>query len=103
METIIVTLSTATILFSGCPDGCPALIGNDTPTGKFRAVAMEYRAFGFKAEGNEVFAVHPAWTDDRAMRLESRDRRPVTAGCVNVSEETFAKLPRRGFFLEIRK
>lgn len=98
-----VILSLGLMFGVGCEDGCRILAGKDTPIGQFRATPMAYRAIGFQTADKGIFAIHPTWNEDRAARLNTIKRRNITNGCINVSEETFSRLPKRSFVLVVRE
>lgn len=100
MYTLI--LSTSLLFGPICPSGCPVLIGKETPTGVFRAFPMAYQAIGFNETPDGIMAIHPPHTPARASMLKREKRPVVTNGCVNISADTFQRLPRRSFLLEIR-
>lgn len=105
MQTWTLIIELALLFGPGCPDGCPVLIGAETPPpGVYQARAMSYRGFGFLEDGARMFAVHPTWTANRERLLQTPAwmRRRITDGCVNMRPSDFNKLPTRGFTLEIK-
>lgn len=102
-------LSAGLLFGPHCEDGCKVLTGVDTPpAGKYSAAQMfGYKGIGFHADGvGKIFAIHPTWTTERERILvegEARHRRNVTAGCINISDADFRKLPRTRFELIIKE
>lgn len=78
----------------------PALVGERTPTGQFtlQVLPLDDPRFGgdvlvFAPDGpRAVFAVHRAPTVNRRELLRRPHRRPVTAGCINVTDEVYDRL-----------
>lgn len=101
---IIVDLTLATICFLGT---CfPALVGTDTPTGRYQTIQRETVSPGyggdiiqFHEDDRGVYSIHRVWTQKpeqrRVERLKSNDssqRQTITKGCVNVMPEVYDKL-----------
>ena len=78
----------------------PALVGHTTPHGEFqlRPLAISAPQYGGDvlefARDNKggVFAIHRPPTQHRQQLLRKFHRPPVTNGCVNVTNETYAAL-----------
>ena len=94
--TIVVYLASALLCIgSECH---PALVGKDTPIGRFGMVRRQVQAKGYGGDVMQfgdspqgIFAIHRVWLGNpaqrRAERLASGDagqRRLVTNGCINV-------------------
>lgn len=104
MMTVSVFLSKAIICFAG---SCyPALLGHNTHPGEYQLIQRYVESPGYGGdvlqydETDEiVFSIHRVWTmnpkENRRKLLYSdsaEDRRYVSNGCVNVSNEVYAKL-----------
>ena len=101
---IIVNLAAASICFL---NQCyPALVGPDTPVGKFKLEHVITKAAGYGGdvlifeEGvSSVYAIHRVWLlepqQKRFERLTSGrrlERVAITLGCINVMPEVYDKL-----------
>lgn len=87
-----------------CIDGeCePALVGKHTPVGEFTLslVSAPVKPYGgdvlaFKVLEREIYAVHRPPSESRRNFLRGapeRDRRNITAGCVNVTDALYERL-----------
>lgn len=97
---IVVDISLALICFAGTCHN--ALVGQDTPRGEFSLApySIEDPRYGgdllvFKHDSSGVYAVHRVVDvvgQQRAARLSSpkaEHRMTITAGCINVSNETY--------------
>lgn len=103
---ITCTLTLAAALLE-CPGlTAPVLIGRDTPAGNHIArPAVAAQAVHYADGGPGLaLALHPVWTPERAALLTRppAQRRYVTDGCVNLSPESFNKLPKTRFRLIIK-
>ena len=89
------------------PDQCfPALVGRDTPVGRFPIVRRYVQARGYGGDvlqfaetDRDIMAIHRVWlgrpAERRAERLASGDaarRRDVTNGCVNVMPDVYERI-----------
>lgn len=89
------------------PTECyPALVGRDTPLGRFPVVQRFVNAKGFGGDvlqfhetETHIYAIHRVWlgkpSERRLERLASADpadRRDVTNGCVNVLPDVYERL-----------
>ena len=102
--TIVVFLASALICAGG--QCYPALVGADTPIGRFDLHRRYVDAGGyggdvlqFKETASTVYAIHRVWLgrpgEHRLERLASPDasvRRTVTGGCINVAPEVYDRL-----------
>lgn len=101
---VLVNLKLATICFLQV---CyPALLGGSTPIGEFELSQRMVLTSGyggdilqFKEDDKGIFAVHRVWVgnpkEQRLKRLNSpypEDRKMITNGCINVSNEVYEKL-----------
>lgn len=101
---VIVDVSAAIICFaSAC---FPALVGNDTPRGKFQLTEYSTDEPGYggnilafkRNDKGQVYAIHRIIDvpgQQRLARIKSpytEHRITITAGCVNVEPEVFDKL-----------
>lgn len=100
---IVLELATAMICFL---EVChPALVGKDTPVGEYRLElqSTDDPRYGgdllvFKEDSEAVWAIHRVLTvpgQHRHEKLKSsfaKDRRHVTAGCVNLTSEAYQEL-----------
>jgi len=103
---ITCTLSVATALLT-CPGfSAPVLLGRATPAGSHIARPAGAAQAVHYADGGPglALALHPVWTPERAALLirPPAQRRYVTDGCVNLSPESFSKLPKTRFRLIIK-
>jgi hypothetical protein len=114
---VVVHLALALICFDG--DCHPALLGRDTPPGRYTLSWRGTDAPGyggdllvFRESSTHVWAIHRVLTllpsQRRVQRLTSGSasaRREVTAGCVNLMPEVYAQLVDccRGETLLIRR
>jgi hypothetical protein len=88
-------------------DRCwPALVGPDTPTGRFEIHRryVQARGYGgdvlqFAEDDKYIFAIHRVWLGNpkerRLERLTSGDasqRRTITHGCINVLPEVYDQI-----------
>lgn len=104
---IVVNLLLATICFgaTGTEECQPALIGADTPVGRYYMIKRltDSPGYGgdvikFKETKDNIFAIHRVWTlrdgEKRRWRLEQTDPklRFITNGCINVDEEVYEKI-----------
>ena len=109
MSTILVTLSLATICFTynGVDECHPVLLGknNTTPAGEYTVSRRATKAPGYGGDilqfhetATGVYAIHRVWLlkpeQNRSQRLKSTviDDRYISAGCINVAPEVYAKL-----------
>lgn len=107
---VVVSLALATVCFTfnGAEQCHPALVGKDTPKGRFTLVQRLTADPGYGGDvlqfhetDKAVYALHRVWTlrpsERRAERLASShlaDRQSITGGCVNVSPEVYDALVR---------
>ena len=102
--TLVVFLASALMCTS---DRCyPALVGQDTPIGRFALHRRLVQTDGYGGEvlqfaetAKEVYAVHRVWLgrpkERRAERLAQGDasqRRFVTNGCINVAPDVYERV-----------
>ncbi len=102
--TLIVFLASALLC---SPDRCyPALVGRDTPIGRFTLHRRYVQAEGYGGDVLQfadtpggIFAIHRVWLgrpqEHRAERLARGDptqRRSITGGCINVAPEVYEQL-----------
>ncbi len=84
----------------------PALVGRDTPIGRFAVIRRYVQAAGYGGDvlqfaetDQDLLAIHRVWLgkprERRAERLASADvaqRRNITNGCVNVMPDVYDRL-----------
>jgi hypothetical protein len=104
MSLITVSLSAAILCFSNLCH--PALVGKDTPTGKFQIIDRYTETPGYGGEvlqfteiNGVVLAIHRVWllkpSEHRQDKLDhgsAADRRYVSKGCINVTPEVFDEI-----------
>ena len=104
--TVSIALATICFWYQGTEECHPVLVGkNGTPVGEFvtRKRITDDPGYGgdvlqFHETENEVYAIHRVWTlrksENREKRLKSSNvkDRAITMGCINVSNEVYAKL-----------
>lgn len=82
----------------------PIVVGANTPVGTFVAAPLSRDAHGFDHQPDGIAAIHVALKGrEKLFTRQPQFRRNVSAGCINVVESDYRKLPRRSFKLEVRK
>ena len=103
--TVSIAFATICFFYQGEQECHPVLVGKDTPIGDYvlQKRITDDPGYGgdvlqFHETENEVFAIHRVWTlrksENREKRLKSTNvkDRYITKGCVNLSNEIYAKL-----------
>ena len=103
VQAVTVTVFLASALLCIGSDCHPALVGKDTPVGRFGMVRRPVSASGYGGDVMQfgdspkgIFAIHRVWlgrpAEQRAQRLAGDDaarRRGVTNGCINVTPAVY--------------
>lgn len=103
MYEVVIDLGAAAICFLG---SCyPALVGANTPTGAFQLKHYTTDAPGyggdllvFKEDDTSVWAIHRVINvpgqnrPERLKKDDPKERRFITAGCINLEPEVYDKL-----------
>lgn len=99
--TVVVYLASALLCTAG--QCYPALVGTDTPTGRFHLIRRFVQTPGYGGDvlqyaetDRDLLAIHRVWLgsprEHRAERLASGDpaqRRTITHGCINVTPDVY--------------